>query len=99
MVVGECRRRKLAQVDWICNTLISPPCACGKPGHYIIGKVTYCKACAETVGRRRLQAFRAQSERKKEVVIDAREEHLKRLDRARQHHQARGRTRGNRGYK
>ena len=43
LIIAEVRRRKLEH--WMLTYLDPPRCACGGPGLYRVGKLTYCRRC------------------------------------------------------
>lgn len=68
LVLRECKRRGPERIWtwWKVQQLMPDPCACGKPGLYIVGSTTYCRACHSQAKTHLATAVRTYEERRAE---------------------------------
>ena len=70
MVVAEARQRSLNH--WTLTHLDPPRCACGGPGHYIVGETTYCRECRPQAVARLQRTVRKIHAQKQKALSDRR---------------------------
>lgn len=94
IMVAEARRRpSLANMAWAMNRLVPPACHCGRPGHYIVGRVTYCRTHKDEGASRLRQVNRTVREPRWAAREQAQKDQDQTLRRAEAHHKALGRGR------
>lgn len=93
LLAAEAQRRGMADptLRHYIQRMLPSRCACGGPGHYIVGNTTLCPECAKTTGRAKRQTYGQFLDAKTAAQSAEIREREAVQDNARRHHRARGR--------